>query len=142
MTHTLGILIFDKVELLDFCGPYEIFSGNELSHRVTWNTDSCHFVYDDGQDYDVEGLMFCEVLAPDINRPFLPFKTDKGNSILASCFSCANKLLFKTCNHKPEERKFTGVYTIKELIYARRMQYEITRVFEVIAFRKRSFHLR
>ncbi|MBT3270986.1 DJ-1/PfpI family protein [Candidatus Poribacteria bacterium] len=26
MTRTVGILIFDGVEILDFCGPYEVFS--------------------------------------------------------------------------------------------------------------------
>lgn len=25
-TRTLGILIFDEVEVLDFCGPFEVFS--------------------------------------------------------------------------------------------------------------------
>ena len=26
MTRTVGILIFDEVEVLDFCGPFEVFS--------------------------------------------------------------------------------------------------------------------
>jgi transcriptional regulator GlxA family with amidase domain len=36
MGRTVGILIFDGVEILDFCGPYEVFSvaGREADGRV------------------------------------------------------------------------------------------------------------
>jgi hypothetical protein len=40
--HTVGILIFDDVEVLDFCGPFEVFSVARPvdRHRATthWNS--------------------------------------------------------------------------------------------------------
>jgi hypothetical protein len=34
-TRNLAILIFDDVEVLDFCGPFEVFFGRMGSNRVT-----------------------------------------------------------------------------------------------------------
>ena len=37
-TRTLIILIFDEVEVLDFCGPFEVFSvSNEFSDPPAFN---------------------------------------------------------------------------------------------------------
>ena len=33
MQHTVGILIFPEVEILDFCGPFEVFSATRLSEE-------------------------------------------------------------------------------------------------------------
>ena len=29
----VGIFIFDSVEILDFCGPYEVFSSTRMSKK-------------------------------------------------------------------------------------------------------------
>jgi hypothetical protein len=34
-TRTLAILIFDDVEVLDFCGPFEVFSVANRFRRPT-----------------------------------------------------------------------------------------------------------
>lgn len=33
MTHTVGILMFDDVEVLDFAGPYEVFTTAARMHQ-------------------------------------------------------------------------------------------------------------
>jgi transcriptional regulator GlxA family with amidase domain len=42
MTHRVGILIFPDVEVLDFCGPFEVFSTTRLSEPRT-RDDPCPF---------------------------------------------------------------------------------------------------
>jgi hypothetical protein len=41
MTHTVGIFVFDNVEVLEFAGPYEVFTtaSNECPTRIQ-NEDS------------------------------------------------------------------------------------------------------
>ena len=39
MTHTIGIHVFDQVEVLDFAGPYEVFTCASRLHRRTHDTD-------------------------------------------------------------------------------------------------------
>jgi len=37
-TRTLAILIFNEVEVLDFCGPFEVFSvANKFTHSLAFN---------------------------------------------------------------------------------------------------------
>lgn len=38
--RTVGILIFPEVEIMDFCGPYEVFSVARLAERDRRDTDS------------------------------------------------------------------------------------------------------
>ncbi|HWY71577.1 MAG TPA: DJ-1/PfpI family protein [Terriglobales bacterium] len=33
MQHTVGILVFPEVEILDFCGPFEVFSATRLNEE-------------------------------------------------------------------------------------------------------------
>jgi signal transduction histidine kinase len=40
--RTVGILLFDEVEVLDFCGPYEVF----VSARPEWRTDDDTLLFD------------------------------------------------------------------------------------------------
>jgi len=37
---TVGILMFDDVEVLDFAGPYEVLKGARLDEATRWETDS------------------------------------------------------------------------------------------------------
>jgi transcriptional regulator GlxA family with amidase domain len=39
MTFTIGIHVFDQVEVLDFAGPYEVFTTASRMHRRTHDTD-------------------------------------------------------------------------------------------------------
>lgn len=40
---TVGILIFDDVEVLDFCGPFEVFSVARLPGEDTWGDSQAPF---------------------------------------------------------------------------------------------------
>jgi hypothetical protein len=37
---TVGIVIFDDIEVLDFCGPFEVFSTTRLDDKTSGGTVS------------------------------------------------------------------------------------------------------
>lgn len=49
--RTVGILIFDDVEVLDFCGPFEVFStarpaGEHSDDAMLFNCQACDLFLD------------------------------------------------------------------------------------------------
>ena len=40
--RTVGILIFDEVEVLDFCGPFEVFSVAQQAGTVVARPETCN----------------------------------------------------------------------------------------------------
>ena len=43
--QTIGILVFDKIEVLDFVGPYEVFIAVRLDESKRWETKPPFDVY-------------------------------------------------------------------------------------------------
>lgn len=90
------------------------------------------------------GLIFCEVLAnPNLNFPFLQYRTKQQSVYLSLCRSCCEARRVTTCKHRSNNsRSMTSIWTLNEINFALSLGYTIITIFEVHFFDHKKPYLK
>ena len=119
-------------------GPYKILLGKDVNDIAF---KSGQFFYKDIQNPMV-GVMMISILPPkDLFFPFLPYKLKDETTVFSLCLKCAENQN-QTCNHSDDERSFTSVYFISEIIFALELGYKINEIYECHYFEQSDFILK
>ena len=119
-------------------GQYEIIVGNELKN-ITFKNGL--YFYKDFNDPMV-GTMLVSILPPKkLFFPFLPYRLENETTIFTLCLKCSENSLTK-CHHSDDERSFTSVYFISELVFAIKLGYHVNEIYECHYYKQSDFILR
>ena len=134
----------DKNGLYPFCATYgsplyptgppiDLINQRDIE-QIRIEDERFTFVDASGARRPFEGFVQCSLLAPrSLVYPFLPMRIGE-RSIVALCRTCAEGRLARPCAHTDEQRGWTGTYCTDELVHAVGLGYEITAIYECVAY--------
>jgi G:T-mismatch repair DNA endonuclease (very short patch repair protein) len=118
-------------------GTCKVIIGKEIENITLKNGQ---YFYKDSSDPMI-GTMMVTILPPKkLFFPFLPYRLENDTSIFTLCLKCAENNL-SICKHSDTDRSFTSVYFISELVFALKLGYAITTIFECHYYEKSDFIL-
>lgn len=120
--------------------PFDVHGQGQLTWRMPTGQPQRYYFPDtyDITDRELTGIIKCKVVAPfTLFAPFLghrvPSRLCKNSYevIYGLCRTCMEERAFPCSHSEPEDRSFTGTWTIAEIHYALTLGYQVVSIVEV-----------